>query len=67
MAANMLFDIVGTIIKHNGLETPYRIGNSSGEVFAEGEDFDGITLTIAVESQDEAEAILAILHEATRK
>jgi hypothetical protein len=61
MGAHIWPEIVSTLIKPNGLETPYRIGNDSGDVFEEGDDFDGMTLTIAVTSAEEAQAMIAAI------
>lgn len=59
-------DIAGTIIKANGLETLYRIGADCGEVFFEGHHFDGLTLVIAVTSEEEARTMLAAIEAPSR-
>lgn len=51
-------EVIGTILNTDGLETPYRIGWEHGEIFHEDQDFEGITLTIAVRSIEEGKALL---------
>jgi len=48
----------GTLIGPRGLPSRYLIGWESGEVFAEDEDFDGYTITIAVSCIEEGVAIV---------
>ena len=39
----------------------WRVGEDAGEVFADGEDFNGITLAIELRDADEAAAIIRCL------
>lgn len=43
----------------------WRIGDDCGEVFDEGEDYDGLTLTIELRSEAEADAVRKILGDLT--
>ena len=49
------------IVGPDGEDRRVAIDRQCGEVFAEGKDFDGLTLTIEVKSEEEADAICALL------
>ena len=53
-------EIVGQLLAL-GEPHRYRIGNECGEVFADDEDFEGITLTIEVESIEDGERLVAAI------
>lgn len=46
--------ITGTISTSRHREVRWRTGHESGDVFVEGEEFDGFTLTIEVSGRDDA-------------
>jgi len=50
---------LGTLTGPRGLTLRYRIGLESGDVFAEGEEFDGLTLVVELPSILDAEAMVA--------
>lgn len=39
----------------------FRVGYDCGDVFAEGDDFDGLTLTLELLSEEEAETVARFL------
>ena len=51
-------DIAGVIQTSRHERVRYRAGSESGEVFVQGEDFDGLTLTIEVAGRDDALAMI---------
>jgi hypothetical protein len=53
--------LTGTIIAPDGHERRFRVGVEIGEVFAEDEDFDGLTLTLEVRSLEEGASILQLI------
>lgn len=52
-------EVTGTIPGPHGRSVRYRIGHECGDIFAEDEDFNGLTLTIETPSIEGAEALLA--------
>lgn len=50
-------DIPASILGPDGHERRVRIGAECGEVFAQDEDFDGLTLTIEIASIEEGVAL----------
>lgn len=51
-------EITGTISTPRHAVVRYRAGHESGELFAEGVDYDGFTLTIEVSGKADALAML---------
>lgn len=51
-------EITGTISTPRHAAVRYRVGQECGEIFEEGVDFDGFTLTIEVSGRDDALAML---------
>jgi hypothetical protein len=51
-------EITGTITTPRHEAVRYRIGQESGNVFTEDEEFDGLTLTIEVSGRRDAMAML---------
>lgn len=47
-------DITGRLTPHRGRRNRYRIGEESGDIFEEDDEFDGMTLTVEVHSDAEA-------------
>jgi hypothetical protein len=58
-------EITGTISTERHAVVRYRAGHQSGEMFEEGDDFDGFTLTIEVSGRDDALAMLDAIRKAT--
>lgn len=54
-------EVLGTVRTTDGDELQFRIGSESGDVFAEDEDFDGITLTIECRDVERGVAMIAML------
>lgn len=52
-------EVTGLILGPHGRSVRYRIGRESGDVFSEGEEFDGLTLTIEVPSLEGAQTLVA--------
>ena len=57
----MTDDISGAIRTNRHARVRYRFGQECGEVFAEGEDYDGPTLTIECADWNEAKDMLAAI------
>lgn len=55
-------EIVGTIGPLR-----YRLGNECGDVFAEGDDFDGLTLTVEVRDEAEGRRLIEALRGAVER
>jgi hypothetical protein len=51
-------EITGTISTSRHREVRYRAGHECGDLFEEGDEFDGFTLTIEVSGRDDALAML---------
>lgn len=51
-------EITGTISTSRHREVRFRAGHQSGDLFVEGEEFDGFTLTIEVSGRDDALAMV---------
>jgi hypothetical protein len=54
-------EITGTILAPDGHERHFRVGWEHGELFAEGVDVDGLTLTIEVASLEEGADIVELI------
>jgi len=51
-------EITGTISTSRHRAVRFRAGQESGEIFGEGVEYDGFTLTIEVDGKDDALAML---------
>jgi hypothetical protein len=54
-------ELTGTVLAPNGDERQFRLGPELGEAFADGRDFDGLTLTLEVRSLEEGASILQLI------
>ena len=58
-------EITGTISTARHAVVRYRACHESGDIFEEGDDYDGLTLTIEVSGRDDALAMLEAIRKAT--
>jgi len=56
-------EITGRLTPTPGLDARYRIGREIGEVFEEGEDFDGYALAIELADPSQGEAFIAAIRD----
>ena len=58
--ADPLFDseLTGTIRTTRHAQVRYRAGHESGDLFEEGDEFDGLTLTIEISGIEDARAMI---------
>jgi len=61
MTARRTDDIGDHIIAPDGQPRSYDIGYHCGEIFVDGDDYDGLAITIEIHSEQEGHAIAALL------
>jgi hypothetical protein len=57
-------EITGTLSTSRHAVVRYRAGHESGELFAEGDEYDGLTLTIEISGAADAMAMLEAIRNA---